>query len=99
MAQAVSHRSLAAEARVCARVSTCGIHGGQSVTGTGFSLSSSVFPCQYNSTVTLHTHFIVWGLNSRPVGAQSLKTVSPHRHEQHEHEEGYNILCRNRVLK
>jgi hypothetical protein len=44
MAQAVSHRSLAAEARVCARVSTCGIHGGQSVTGTGFSLSSSVFP-------------------------------------------------------
>jgi hypothetical protein len=45
MAQVVSSRSLTAEARV----NPCGICGGQSVTGTGFSLSSSVlvFPCQY----------------------------------------------------
>jgi hypothetical protein len=46
MAQVVSHRPLTAEAWVRARVNPCGICGGQSCTGTGFSPSSSVFPCQ-----------------------------------------------------
>jgi hypothetical protein len=46
MAQ-VSRRPLTAEARVRARINPCGICGGQSGSGTGFSLSSSVFPCQY----------------------------------------------------
>jgi hypothetical protein len=50
MAQAVSRRSPAAETRVRSRVSLCGICGGQSGTGTGFSPSSSVFPCQFLST-------------------------------------------------
>jgi hypothetical protein len=50
MAQAVSRRTPTAEARVRSRVSPCGICGGQSGTGTGFSLSSSVFPCQFHST-------------------------------------------------
>jgi hypothetical protein len=50
MAQAVSLRPLTAEARVRSRVSQCGICGGQSGNGTGFSPSISVFPCQFHST-------------------------------------------------
>jgi hypothetical protein len=50
MAQAVSRRPLTTEARVQSRISPCGICGGQSGTGTGFSPSASGFPCQYHST-------------------------------------------------
>jgi hypothetical protein len=50
IAQAVSHRLLTAEARFRAHGSPCGICGGQSDTGTGFSPSPLVFLCQYHST-------------------------------------------------
>jgi hypothetical protein len=63
MAQVVSRRPPTAEARVRAWVNPCGISCGQSVTGTGFSPSSSVFPCQYHSTVALQTH-ISWGMRN-----------------------------------
>jgi hypothetical protein len=52
-AQAVSRQALTVEARVCTWGNPCGICDGQSGSGTGFSLSSSVSPCQYLSTVTL----------------------------------------------
>jgi hypothetical protein len=52
MAQAVSRRPLTAEVRV----SPCGICGGQSGIGTGFSPSSLAFPRQYHFTVGLRTH-------------------------------------------
>jgi hypothetical protein len=51
MDQAVSRRPLTAEAWVPARVSPCGICGGQNGTGSGFSPSSSVFPCRHHSTI------------------------------------------------
>jgi hypothetical protein len=63
MAQVVSRRPLTAEARVRARVNPCGICGGQSGTRAGFSPSSSVFSCQYHSTVALQTH-IIWGMRN-----------------------------------
>jgi hypothetical protein len=69
MAHAVSCQPLSAEARVRAPVSPCGISGGRSDTGTGFSPSSSVFFCQYYSTVFIHIHHL--GMNDRPVGGRS----------------------------
>jgi hypothetical protein len=50
MAQAVSRRPLIAGARVRSRVSLCGLCGGQSGTGIGFSPNTSVFPCQFHFT-------------------------------------------------
>jgi hypothetical protein len=59
MAQVVSRRPLTAETVVRAQFNPCWICGGQSGIGTGFSASSSVFPCQYHSTVALQTHIIL----------------------------------------
>jgi hypothetical protein len=53
MAQAVIRWSLTAGSRP--GQSTWNF-GGQSDKGTGLSTSSSVLPCQYHSTVALHTY-------------------------------------------
>ena len=79
MAQAVSRRSLTAEARVRSRVALCGICGGQCGTWTGFSPSTSVFLCPYHSTgAPLHRKvkkliifpiiIIIIGLHNKPQG-------------------------------
>jgi hypothetical protein len=58
---------------VRARFNPCGICGGQSGTVTGFSQSSSVFPCQYYSTVVLYI-CIIWGMNNISVSGSSSET-------------------------
>jgi hypothetical protein len=63
MAQVVNRRPLTAEAQVRVRVFPCEICGGKIGTGTGFSPSFSLFPCQYHSTVALQTH-IIWGMRN-----------------------------------
>jgi hypothetical protein len=73
MAQVFSRRPITTEARVRARVNPCGIYDRRSGTGTGFSPSSSVLPCQYHSTVALHTH-IICGMNNMSTSGSSSET-------------------------
>jgi hypothetical protein len=70
MALAISRRPLTADVRLRALVIPCGICGRQSGTGTDFSPSSSVFACQYHSTVALCSHML--GMNNRIVGGRTL---------------------------
>jgi hypothetical protein len=65
MAHAASRLFLTVETRVRAQVSPCEISGGQSLTGTGFSPSFSVFPCQYHSPLIIHS--LIAGLGKRLV--------------------------------
>jgi hypothetical protein len=79
MAQIVSRWPITAEARVRAWVIPCGIYDEQSGTRTGFSPSSSVFPCQYHSTVALQTH-IIWGIRNMLIGIHAWVLDPPHLH-------------------
>jgi hypothetical protein len=78
MAQAVSRRPPTAEDRVRSRISPCGICGGQSRTGTGFSPSTLVLPCQFHSTgapllgngqkIIIIIIIFITGLHKKPQG-------------------------------
>jgi hypothetical protein len=50
MAQVVSHCRLTIKTLIQSQTSSCGICGGQNCIGTGVSISTLVFPCQYHST-------------------------------------------------
>jgi hypothetical protein len=84
MAQAVSRRPVIAEAWVRAQVGPCGILGGQSSIGTGFSPGYSVSLCQYYSTVA---SILIYHLEDEkiPVDGLQFRDIVPlHPQEQHE---------------
>jgi hypothetical protein len=72
MAQAIRHRG-----------DHVGFVVGKEVLGQVLSMSSSVFPCQYHSTMALYLYSQLENKN-RPVGSRSSETFSLHRHEQQE---------------
>jgi hypothetical protein len=103
MAQAVSRQPPTAEARVRSRINRCDICGGQSGSGTGFSPSSSVFPCQLHSTgapllgkgqkIIIIFIFII-GLHNKPHGcsASLASAAGPFTTKK----KGYRMICCSR---
>jgi hypothetical protein len=77
MAEVVNCQPVSAEARVCPWLSVCGVCGGLSGTGTGFSLSSSVSPCQYHTTMALHTHISPRGWTVGPLVPFQERSLTP----------------------
>jgi hypothetical protein len=75
MAHAVSLWLITAEARVRARIGPRGICGGQSGTGTGFSPSSSGFPCIIPPSLNteLSPPHEVCGSSDQAIGSKVIK--------------------------
>jgi hypothetical protein len=56
----------------------------------------SVFDWQCHSTMVLHTHIIIWGLNNRPVSGRSSETLShPINMNSNNHHHLYSMFLRN----
>jgi hypothetical protein len=97
MAQAVSSRPVTAESQLRARVNPCRICGGQSGTRTGFSSRSSVFPCQYHSTVIFHTHVSSGRRTMYPFAAAVQRRSPLHKkHRRHYSASVYSVLTYKR---
>jgi hypothetical protein len=67
-ARPFSHRPLTAETCVRAQLSPCDICAGQSVTGTGFSPSTSIFPCQHHTTKAPYSTLLPDGQTAQSLG-------------------------------
>jgi hypothetical protein len=108
IAQAVCRRTLTSAARVRARVNPVGLCDGKSDTGTGFSLSSSVFPCQYHSTMGTMSStfpkiqknsFILTSSSSGDEQKAHKRGRSPARRQYHSHYQNIEHgMCRISVL-
>jgi hypothetical protein len=104
MSQAVSRRLLTTEARVRSRVRPCGICGEQSSTGTGFSPSTSVFPCQVHSIgaplrgKTKKLIIFITGLHKKPegCGASIASAAGPFTTKKKPHATSWPLYLRER---
>jgi hypothetical protein len=75
IAQAISHWPLTTEGQVCAQFCPGKICGGQSGTGTGFSVSFLIFLFHYRFTGAPYS-YIIWTTNNRPAGGHGSETQS-----------------------
>jgi hypothetical protein len=70
----VSFKTVLRVAEISTGVYSCGMYGGQSVTGTGFPSSSIFLSIPFHCGSPYLS--ITWGMNDRPVGGQSSETQS-----------------------